>query len=708
MEKTTELQVEGMTCASCARSVNRLLEQKGATDIDVNFATGEVRFQADDSIVSLPEIKAGIHDLGYEVKEQGAEGKAGWTLARKLWVSAVFTVPLLSAHLFMLAGIHFMQSPWLQWALSMPPMVIGFAHFGRSSYHALRNRSTHMDLLILLGGTAAFVYSLAGLATGNADLYFFETGATIFTLVLLGNWMEKRAVRQTTTAIGALTALQVEWANKIIGADGEVAVIPAKDILPGDWLQLHEGDKVPVDGKVVSGSADLDESMLTGESLPVNKQEGDTVLGGSLAIQGNLVVAATGTTRETVLANMITLVKSAQQQKPPVQRLADRIGAIFVPVVLTLSLATFLVSAFILDMPYKTAAMNSIAVLVISCPCAMGLATPTAVMVGVGRLARQGILVKGAATIEHFSRAKFFVFDKTGTLTTGVFRIRGIDYRTGEEDRVHALLWRMARKSSHPVAKSLSAALEARGISKAGIRSADVPLRDIREHKGQGMSATDAEGRSYRMGNRRFAGVAEAEPAVGQIYLTCDGNLLAVIDMEDTLKESAAPCIAALQAQDKVPVILSGDRIDITRRVAGQLEVERYFGEQLPAEKLAVIDRLNAEGVTVMVGDGINDAPALAKAGIGVSLSDASQVAVQSAQIVLLGGDLQRLTKALSISAATLATIRQNLFWAFSYNLIAIPMAAMGFLNPMWGALFMAFSDLVVIGNAIRLKYRRL
>ncbi|MEY3050720.1 MAG: hypothetical protein RLY31_505 [Bacteroidota bacterium] len=707
MDKTTELQVEGMTCASCARSVNRLLEQKGATDIDVNFATGEVRFLSDDTLVSLTEIKAGIQDLGYRVQEPGGHQSGGWSLERKLLVSGIFTAPLLAAHLLMLAGVQVLTSPWVQWAISIPPMVIGFAHFGRSSYHALRNRSTHMDLLILLGGSAAFVYSMAGLATRNADLYFFETGATIFTLVLLGNWMEKRAVRQTTTAIGAMTALQVDWARKIIGPDGETQVVPAKDILPGDWLQLHEGDKVPVDGKVVSGSADLDESMLTGESLPVNKQEGDTVLGGSLALQGNLVLSATGTTRETVLSNMISLVKSAQQHKPPIQRLADRIGAVFVPVALGASMVTFLGSTLLFGVPIQAAVMNSIAVLVISCPCAMGLATPTAVMVGVGRLARQGILVKGAATLEHFAKARFFVFDKTGTLTTGQFRILGIDYRTTEKELVHALLLKMERRSSHPIATSIQTALAEYGITKERVRMADFPLRDIREHKGQGMSATDPAGRTYRLGNRRFAGVPQDDAPAAQLYLTCEGSLLAVVELEDTLKASAAPCLAALQAQGKVPVILSGDRAEATRRVAGLLKVDRYYAEQLPAAKLAIIERLNAEGVTVMVGDGINDAPALARAGIGVSLSDASQVAVQSAQIILLGGDLNRLTQALSISSATLQTIRQNLFWAFSYNLIAIPMAAAGLLNPMLGALFMAFSDLVVIGNAVRLKYRR-
>lgn len=701
MKNATEIHVEGMNCASCASNVTTFLERKGLHDVYVNFSTGEVRFSQGEVEVPLPDIRNGIQKLGYRVT--GEDKEPFWTLEKKLVVSALFTLPLLLAHLLLMAGITMLNDPWMQFAICLPVYTIGFFHFGKTSYNALRNGTTHMDVLIFIGSTAAFVYSVIGAVLNEPNYLFFETSATIITLVLLGNWMEKRAVKQTTTSIEDLSKLQVEWAKKIMPS-GTVVTIEAEEVLPGDWLQINEGDKIPVDGTVLKGSADVDESMLTGESLPVGKTKDDTVIGGSIVTHGNLTIAATATTRDTVLSQMIELVKSAQQNKPDIQRLADRISAIFVPAVLGIAALTFVLSAFVFSIPVQKAMLNSIAVLVISCPCAMGLATPTAVMVGVGRLAKNGILVKGAATLEIFSKIKNFVFDKTGTLTTGDFKIKNIIYHTDNQEEINTLILKMERKSSHPIAHSLVKELEkGQRFPTNGVYA---NLSKIKELKGQGLTAEDVDGNHYRLGTRRFA-ASFLENGEAPLYFSKNDTLLATIEIEDEVKQETAAVMDYLRTEGKTPIILSGDREVKTADVARQLHIQKFYAQQLPADKLDVIGKLSAEAPTAMIGDGINDAPALAKATIGVSLSNASQVAMQSAQVILLNGNLDRLPKALAISKATLQTIRQNLFWAFAYNIVAIPVAALGFLNPMWGALFMAFSDVVVIGNSIRLKSRK-
>jgi P-type Cu+ transporter len=600
----------------------------------------------------------------------------------------------------MMAGIHVLENGWVQFALALPVFIVGFLHFGKTSLGALRNRSTHMDILIFIGSTAAFVYSTIGLLKNDPNLYFFETSATIITLVLLGNWFEKRAVKQTTTAIEDLTKLQVEFAKKIMPS-GTVVTIEASEVLPGDWLQVNEGDKIPVDGTVLKGSADVDESMLTGESLPVSRLPDDRVLGGSLVSSGSLTIAATATTRDTTLSQMIELVKSAQINKPDIQRLADKISGVFVPVVLGISILTFFVSVFFFDVASQQAMLNAIAVLVISCPCAMGLATPTAVMVGVGRLAKNGILVKGAQTIEVFAGIKNFVFDKTGTLTSGDFKVKKINYFVENQAEIRAIMQKMERHSSHPIAQSLIKEL----ASEQDLPK--VTVSKIQELKGQGVMAIDAEGSELRLGSRRFAG-ANFKDENAALFFSKNGQPLASIEIEDAVKPDAAALMDYLRSENRTPILLSGDHRAKVQEVATQLGIQRHYAEQLPADKLAIIRQLNAEAPTAMIGDGINDAPALAQATLGISLSNASQVAMQSAQIILLNGHLDRLAKALAISNATLQTIKQNLFWAFAYNVVAIPVAAMGFLNPTWGALFMAFSDVVVIGNSIRLKGRKL
>ncbi len=696
-----EWKVEGMDCNNCAAGITRFLERKGLEDVFVNFSTKDVRFRQGEQPVPLGDIEAGIRKLGYTVVKTEA-APPFWNLEKKLLVAAVLTAPLLLHHFAMMVGLHWhmMENAWVQLALCLPVYVIGALHFGRSAAGSLRSGVPNMDVLIFMGSTAAFIYSLIGAIASEPDYIFFETAATIITLVLAGNWLEKRAVAQTTTAIGELTRLQVEKARKIMPS-GAVVVIDKDDIAKGDLLQVNEGDKIPADGVVIAGSAWVDESMLTGESAPVEKQPGDAVIGASLLQSGNLRMEVRAAGADTVLAQMIELVKTAQQDKPAIQRLADRISAIFVPAVVGIALLTFFIGHFGFDLIAQKALMNAIAVLVISCPCAMGLATPTAVMVGVGRLARNGILVKGGQTVEVLSLIRHIVFDKTGTLTTGEFRVKDIAYHTPDKARVHALVHLMEQHSSHPIAQAL--------VHDMNGRSNGIPLDlvSITEEKGVGVGAQDAQGNLYRIGSSRIL-PGKASKDNGSIYLTENDKLLAVIELADDIKPDAADAVAFLKKQGVQPIILSGDKAEKTAAVAAALGIDTWYAEQLPAEKLDRIAALSAKAPTAMVGDGINDAPALSRATIGVSLSNASQAAIQSAQVILLDGRLKRLRDALQITHHTVLTIKQNLFWAFSYNIVAIPLAAMGFLSPMWGALFMAFSDIVVIGNSIRLKHKKL
>jgi len=552
-----------------------------------------------------------------------------------------------------------------------------------------------MDVLIFVGSTAAFVYSLVGTIENLGEHYeFYETCATIITLVLLGNVLEKRSVTQTTSAVKDLIKIQHINANRVV--NGEIEIISAKEVRAGDTLQVNQGDKIPVDGEVISGNASVDESMLTGESVPVEKEKYNSVIGGTIIQHGNIRMLATKVGSNTILSQIIDLMKKAQAAKPPVQKLGDKVAAIFVPAVIAISALTFILTYFAGHAGMQTALMNAIAVLVISCPCAMGLATPTAVMVGLGRAAKNGILIKGGDTIEAVANARYVVFDKTGTLTTGKFKVNDIKVEGKiSADLVRGIIVAIEERSNHPIAKSMVNELKALPMTK-------VILKSAKEEKGLGMRAEDVEGNHY------FLGSGKASDDSGfNLSLYKNQKLLAQIAVDDEIKPDAATLIAQLKKMDIVPVLLSGDKKSRCLRVAQQIGITDIHAEKLPDEKLKVIDIYKQKGKTVMIGDGINDAPALTQADVGVSMNDASQVAIQSARVVLLNTDLHSVVKFLQISRHTLLTIKQNLFWAFAYNVIAIPVAALGFLNPMIGAFTMAFSDVVVIGNSLRLKRKR-
>ncbi|HEY9535637.1 MAG TPA: cation-translocating P-type ATPase [Mucilaginibacter sp.] len=693
-EQLIELNVTGMHCNNCALSIHKLLEKKGLHNILVDFAGEEVKFSNDDN-VQLPDIIKSIEQLGFKVIDDPAlhTPKFYEKVENKFLFCAIFTVPLL---LHMVFPWHVLHMPVVQLLLCLPVFIVGCLHFGKSAWHSLKGGMPNMDVLIFIGSTSAFVYSLAGTLQNLGGQYqFYETCATIITLVLLGNVFEKRSVNQTTSAVKDLIKIQQINANRII--DGTIEVVSARDVKPGDTLIVNHGDKVPVDGDILEGDASVDESMLTGESIPVDKAKYDKVIGGTIVAQGNFRMIATKTGSNTVLSQIIELMKKAQAAKPPVQKLGDKVAAIFVPAVILIALITFILTYFLSDKGLQQSLMNAIAVLVISCPCAMGLATPTAVMVGLGRAAKGGILIKGGDTIEAVADTKYVVFDKTGTLTTGKFSIGDIKIEGNTSiEQVRGVIVAIEERSNHPIAKSLVHELK-------GLPQNKVILKAVSEEKGLGMRAEDVDGNTYFLGNGKSVNDGNFN-----LSLYKNQSLLAQIAIDDTIKPEASALIAQLKAMGVVPVLLSGDRENRCLKVAKAIGIDEVHGEKLPDEKLTVIDIYKQKGKTVMIGDGINDAPALTKADVGVSMNDASQIAIQSARVILLNTDLHSVVKFLQISKHTMLTIKQNLFWAFAYNVIAIPVAALGFLNPMLGAFTMAFSDVVVIGNSIRLKSKKL
>lgn len=708
------LQVEGMDCTACALGITKTLQKKGLENVFVDFSTGEASFLLDDKS-KLPLIIKSIDDLGYKVVDskyrEENEGKMS-TIEKRFYFTLPFTIILFFGHM-LLPHDFILNHPFIQLAMCLPVFVTGIIQFGKSAWGSLKTGVPNMDVLIFIGSTSAFIYSIIGIwmhyGTHEVHNYlFFETAATIITLVLLGNVFEHRSVRQTTTAIRELSAIQVTKAKMISLQMGKEVIteVDYKNIHVGALLQVNSGDKIPVDGEIISGDASIDESMITGESLPVEKALAHKVIGGTIVVSGNIRMRAEKVGDETLLAKIIELVKKAQQAKPNIQKLGDKISAIFVPIVLGISILTFCVNYFFVDFgisidPLQESIMRSIAVLVISCPCAMGLATPTAVMVGIGRAAKKGILIKGGSTLEEFAKIKNIVFDKTGTLTTGDFKIKKIESFDGvSETEVKEILFVLEQHSSHPIAKSIITELSGTTGTKKFI--------NIKEEKGLGITATDEQNNTYQVGSYKIA--AQISPNdTHNIYVLKNNLLIATIDIEDAIKLNARETITELQGQGITTIMLSGDNRKKCEDLAKKINIAKVFSEQSPSQKLEVIEQLTKSAPTAMVGDGINDAPALAKATVGISLSNATQVAIQTAQIILLkNNDLSMLTQAHLISKHTLITIKQNLFWAFFYNIVAIPVAAMGLLSPTVGALTMAFSDVIVIGNSIRLKTKKL
>ena len=692
-----------MDCNNCAMAIQRFLERKGLEDVMVNFQTREVRYRPVEGAADRAEIRSGIERLGYtvvggDVEEATQGARFRLSSGQRLVFCALLTLPLLLNHFLMVAGIDTpLDRGWVQFGLALPVYLVGGLHFGRSALSGLRERMLNMDVLIFLGATAAFVYSLVGLYWQDPNYYFFETAATIITLVLVGNWLEGRAVQRTTTAIGALTTLKEEQA-RVVMPSGALVTLPIDEVKPGHLVRANTGDKIPLDGTVRDGVLSVNEAMLTGESLPVEKKKGDRLLGGSIVVAGQTTYTVTESYRDGTLARIIELVKTAQADKPELQRLADRISAIFVPVVIGISILTFLVGWGTGYATATQALMNAIAVLLISCPCAMGLATPTAVMVGVGRLARTGVLIRGGSTVETFAGIERIVFDKTGTLTTGELAVAECKVTGAVDPRlVRRLIFEMEAFSSHPIAGSIRDYLWK-------TKMADPREPDYQSFAGD-LDVTETAGLGLQSGNF-YLGAARGEVPGADVVLKREEEVLAWFSLVDELRPGAADLVDRLHARGLTTALLTGDREEKARRVAGEVGIDEVYAGQLPEQKLEKITELSREQPTAMVGDGINDAAALSRANLGISLGGASAAALDAAQVVLMRDDLSLLVEGRRIAELTVKTIRESLFWAFSYNIVAIPLAALGYLNPMWAALFMAFSDVVVIGNAVRLKQR--
>lgn len=707
--KNIEFKVEGMSCTNCSLGIKKALEKQGYKNVHADFTTDDVTFDLPDGL-DEEKAKKTIHDLGYSVFQKSLDEKDSKTgnpkrelsrIEKKFWFSAIFTMPLILA---MFIPVKILHNEFFQLALTIPVFIVGFFHFGKSAYHSLKAGVTNMDVLIFLGSTAAFFYSLTGTLLDLGPKYlFYETSASIITLVLLGNMLEHRSVKKTTSAIDELTRLQKTKAKKIHQEMHEgqeyIEEIDSSKLVKGDFILVNTGDQIPVDGEVFWGYGSIDESMISGESVPVDRTKGDKVVGGTILETGNIKIKALATGEETVLSQIIQMVKAAQKDKPQLQNLADKISGIFVPTVVGISILTLLGWYFGLGLEFRESFLRAIAVLVIACPCALGLAIPTAVVVGLGRTAKNGILIKGGSVFDKFARVQKIVFDKTGTLTTGKFKIKDMKAMAGKtQQSIASLLFSIEKHSSHPIARSL--VHELRG-------SEPVLLGHVEEEKGIGMSATDKQGNKYTLGSYDMVRELTTDRN-HNIYLTMNGNLIGWVDIEDEVKAEAKEMMDFLKKRNIQPVLLSGDREHKCNEIADQLGIEEVYSEKRPHEKLDIVDKLSSDYKIAMVGDGINDAPALAKSFVGISMSNATQVAVKSAEVVLLKGNLSLLARTFESAYLTQRTIKENLFWAFIYNVMAIPLAITGVLSPMIAAGTMALSDVIVVFNSLRLKKRKM
>jgi P-type Cu+ transporter len=704
--ETVNWKVEGMTCANCALSVTRLLEKEGMHNVKVNPIDGDVFFDLPAAQQhNKKQLTGRIQSLGYTVVDEqllakrlsGARPMNRYL--RYMLVCLPFTLLLM---LHMLPGLHFhwLMNPWLQLFICLPVYITGMYFFGKMAFNSLRSGTTNMNVLITIGASAAFFYSLAGTLMGKGELYlFYETTATIITLVFLGNWLEDFSVQRTQRELNKLARRQKVMANMIAFDDQhqeQIFPVENSQLKPGDLVLIKNGEQVPADAKIIWGEGSVNEAVITGESMPVEKKQKDQVIGGSILLHGMLKAQVTATAEQSVLANILNLVKKAQGDKPPVQKMADRISAIFVPMVLAVALLCFVLNYFMLH-AVGPALMRSIAVLVIACPCAMGLATPAAIAVGLGRAAKNGILFRNARSLEAFKTITQVVFDKTGTLTTGNFSITSYTAVGIPDDEFRQIAFSLEKFSNHPIASAIATAWRMNNA---------IRFSKIEEIRGKGMHATSLSGDDYWAGAYSVAAGLTADDQ-HNVYVTKNGQLLGFIDLADTVRPEAKLVLNYLHSKKINTVLLSGDRIQNCAALARQLGITTVMAEKTPEEKLAIITELTAKTPTAMVGDGINDAPALAKATIGISLSTASQVAMQTADVVLMNNSLQQLPLALGLGKHTLITIKENLFWAFAYNIVAIPVAAFGLLTPTIGALVMGLSDVVLALNSVRLFVKK-
>jgi Cu+-exporting ATPase len=706
MEKV-QWKVDGMSCTNCALSIHKFLQSNGILEPKVSFMEGEVQFEMPE-ITNKEKLIKGIQNLGYKVRgqEEAAPKKKLLDNNRdRALFCFLFALPILIP---MLPGIHWhwMMQPLVQLVLTTPIFIVGMGYFGKSAWFSITKGIPNMNVLVAIGALASFGYSLYGTITGQGEAFaYYETTATIITLVFFGNYLEDASVQSTQRALKDLVKAQKVMANMIVFDENHKEIIfnvESNTLKVGDIVLINSGETIPMDSKILWGEASVNESIVTGESVPVYRKMHDLLLGGSSIDNGTVKAYVTAVGDDTVLANILKMVKAAQGEKPPVQILADKISAIFVPVVLSIALITLLGNYFFTEIGFGQSMLRAIAVLVISCPCAMGLATPAAIAVGLGRGARNGVLFKNAKSLETFKDIKQVVFDKTGTLTTGHFDLASFKVEAGmTEENFKMIAYSLEKYSNHPIAKCISTHWKT---------SEAIKWQKIEEIKGMGIKAIDKEGHIYWAGSFKTLGLNKAEDG-HNVYIQKNDQLLGWIDVADQIRIEAKEIIDTLHKQGVHTVLLSGDRKEKCEQVGKALGIQEIIAEQSPADKLEKLDALTKISPTAMVGDGINDAPALAKATIGISLSNASHIAIQSAQVILMNQGLKNLPMALGLGRRTYETIKENLIWAFSYNIIAIPIAALGLLGtwgPTYGALIMGLSDVVLAINSLRLFKKKL
>ena len=689
------LKIDGMTCTNCSFSVERAIKKLGGQEINVNFSTGEASFTGD---IDIKEVKSSIRLSGFTIIKNENEKKNS-KVKYLFLISCVFTIPLMLHMVVEKESI--LNNPILQLALTIPVILSGGVYFLKSAYFGIKTRVLNMNVLVSMGFLSAFFYSLYGafVITGNIhDYLFFETTAAIITLVLLGNLLEENAIKKTTSALSDLEELRPRIARRVSNGK-QIERVKVEELKIDDFIRINNGDKLPVDGIIASGELELDEKLITGESIPVFKNTLTDVISGTTVISGSALVRVTKGFGESTIDQIIDLVKNAQIQKPKIQKLGDKISAIFVPTVIGASILAFFLNLFVLEYSLQTAIMNSIAVLVISCPCAMGLAAPTAVMVGIGKLAKNGVLIKGGATLEKLASADLIVFDKTGTLTTGEFILNKLNCYKESEEKIKQVILSLEQQSNHPIAESLVKALN----KEVG----PIYLQDVIEIRGKGVKGTDTEGNLYQLVSNQYSKTLTSRELTSDLVLFNGTSVVAELWIKDQAKIDAEETINWLKSNGYRTMLLSGDRRKNCDEIARELYLDDFYYEKSPEEKLKIIEKLNKNHNVIMVGDGINDAPSLALAHVGVSFGSATDIAINSSEVILVDKKLDSLKTALLVGKQTYRTIQQNFFWAFFYNIIAIPIAALGFLKPMIAALAMAFSDVVVIGNSLLLKIKR-
>lgn len=714
--------ITGMTCANCSARVEKELKAtEGVLEANVNLATEKATVQFDGNLTAENLIQR-VEAIGYGAilfdeahKQKIQEEKAAYLrkMKRDLILSAVLTAPLMIAMIAMLLGshagwVHFLHLPLVQLILVTPAQFGVGQRFYRGAYHALKTKAPNMDVLVAMGTSAAFALSVYNgfFNPHNSDLYF-ESSGMIITLILLGKYLEQKAKTKTSDAIKQLMSLQAKTAMIIVA--GEEKEVPIEEVQVGDILRVRPGEQIPVDGKILKGQTTIDESMLTGESLPVDKQVDDQVFGGTVNTTGSIQFSATQVGSMTVLSRIIRMVEDAQGEKAPIQQIADKISSIFVPTVLGLALLTLLATG-LLTGDWQQAIVHSVSVLVIACPCALGLATPTAIMVGTGLGAKSGILIKGGGALEKIAHLTTIVLDKTGTITEGKPVVADFE---AVDPQALAYLTSLEQHSEHPLAKA---------IYHFGKDQVEImPVDNFESLTGQGVTGI-INGQSYFVGSKRGLKernisfpedrvLALEEEGKTVMFLTDSTKMLAMISVTDQVKASSKAAIAALHKSGIKVKMLTGDNPQTAQYIGEQvgLQASDIVAEVLPEDKAQVVKELQSNGQSVgMVGDGINDAPALALADIGIAMGSGTDIAMETADITLMNSDLLSVEKSIHLSKLTLRKIKQNLFWAFLYNVIGIPFAALGFLNPIIAGGAMAFSSVSVLLNSLSLNQKKL